>query len=154
MNYSRVLRWLMLLVLPVSLGWKLAAGAETPQQMTERMVAFLKRNQFEVVVTDKMNWNAFPLMHASAGPCRLVVAEESADGWNSEIIRDFARSMDHLFIVYRGSIYPQRPGWLTLTHYWWSKYLHKMGLGGHEMPVIAVAQTASCSAERLPWAEL
>jgi hypothetical protein len=144
----------MLLVLPVSLGWKLAAGAETPQQMTERMVAFLKRNQFEVVVTDKMNWNAFPLMHASAGPCRLIVAEESADGWNSEIIRDFARSMDRLFIVYRGSIYPQRPGWLTLTHYWWSKYLHKMGLGGHEMPVIAVAQTASCGAEQLPWAEL
>lgn len=154
MNYSRVLRWLMLLVLPVSLGWKLAAGAETPQQMTERMVAFLKRSQFEVEVTDKMNWNAFPLMHASSGSCRLVIAEESADGWNSEIIRDFARSMDRLFIVYRGAIYPQRPGWLTLTHYWWSRYLHKIGLGGREMPVIAVAQTASCSAERLPWAEL
>ena len=92
-------------------------------------------------------------MHASAGACRLVIAEESADGWNSEIIRDVAKSMDRLFIVYRGSIYFQRPGWLTLTHYWWSKYLHKLGLAAHEMPVIAVAQTASCSAERLPWAE-
>ena len=143
----------MILLLPVSLGWKLAAGVQSPQQMTERMVAFLTRNQFEVVVTDKMNWNAFPLMHASAGACRLVIAEESADGWNSEIIRDVAKSMDRLFIVYRGSIYFQRPGWLTLTHYWWSKYLHKLGLAAHGMPVIAVAQTASCSAERLPWAE-
>jgi len=153
-SYSRALKWIMLLVLPVSLGWKVAAGAEPPQQMTGRMVAFLERNQFEVMVTDKMNWNVFPLMHASAGACRLVVAEESADGWNSEIIRDVARSMDRLFIVYQGAIYTQRPGWLTLTHYWWSKYLHKMGLARREMPVIAVAQTASCNAERLPWAEL
>jgi len=153
-SYSRALKWIMLLVLPVSLGWKVAAGAEPPQQMTGRMVAFLERNQFEVMVTDKMNWNVFPLMHASAGACRLVVAEESADGWNSEIIRDVARSMDRLFIVYQGAIYTQRPGWLTLTHYWWSKYLHKLGLARREMPVIAVAQTASCNAERLPWAEL
>jgi hypothetical protein len=152
-NYSPALRWFLILLFPLFLGWKLAAGAETPHMMTERMVAFLTRHQFEVVVTDKMNWNDFPLMHASAGACQLVIAEESADGWNSDIIRNLTKSMDRSFIVYRGAIYFQRPGWMTLTHYWWSKYLHKVGLGVQEMPVIAVAETASCKADQLPWNE-
>jgi hypothetical protein len=66
---------------------------------------------------------------------------------------DLVKTMDHVFIVYRGMIYTQQPTWLTVTHHWWSKYLRKLGLAGHEMPVIAVAATASCNAERLPWAE-
>jgi hypothetical protein len=121
--------------------------------MTERMVAFLTHHQFEVRVTTQMNWNSFPLMHASAGACRLVIAEESADGWNADIIRDLAKTMDRQFMVYRGTIHFRPPGWLTLTHYWWSRYLHKLGLAAPEMPVIAVAETASCNAEQLPWTE-
>ncbi len=149
-----MLRCLIILLFPVCLGLKLVAGAEPPHQMTDRMVDFLKRHQFEVVVTDKMNWNHFPLMQVSAGACRMVIAEESADGWNSDIIRDMAKTMDHLFIVYRGEIYDRRPGWVTLTHYWLSRYLNQLGLASHEMPVIAVAETASCNGERLPWADL
>jgi hypothetical protein len=131
----------------------MAAGAESPVNMTERMVAFLKHHQFEVVVTNKMNWNSFPLILGSAGVCRLVIAEETPDGWNRDIIRDHAKNMDRFFIVYRGTIYSQTPSWLTLVHYWWSKYRKKVGFGLPEMPVIAVVETASCNAEQLPWTE-
>jgi hypothetical protein len=45
----------------------------------------------------------------------------------------------------------KQPTWLTLTEYWWSKSLRKLGLARRAAPVIAVSATASCG---LPWDEL
>lgn len=118
------------------------------------MVEFLTRQKFDVVVTDRMILSDLPLIHATAGTCRMLVAEASPDGWNNLVIRDVAKGMDQLFLVYRNKIYSEQPTWLTITTYWWSRYLRKMGLVGHAMPLFAVAATAACDAKQLPWAEL
>ena len=71
-----------------------------------------------------------------------------------EAIRELAKTMDQLFIVERGKIHRRQSAWRTVTHAWWLRYLHKLGIARHEMPLIAVAATSSCNAEQLPWAEL
>jgi hypothetical protein len=118
------------------------------------MVEFLSRHHFDVVVTELMNWNDVPLIRAAAGACQMAIAEATPDGWNQRMIRDLALTKVDRFVVYRGMIYHDRPTWLTVTHYWWHRYLRRLGLAEHEMPVLAVMATASCNAEGLPWAEI
>jgi hypothetical protein len=148
------LRWLIILLVPLTLGWKLAAAQRTPYPSKDRLIEFLVRHEFKVVVTNRMIVSDLPLIHATAGTCRLDVVEASPDGWNRDVIRDLAKKSDQLFIVFRGEVYAEQPTWMTVTHYLWTMHLRKLGLVRREMPVIAVAATASCNAKQLPWAEL
>lgn len=153
-KYSPALRWFILLMFPLTLGWKLAAGEEPAPKVTAMLVEFLTRHQFSVEVTDRMSWNDLPLIRATAGVCRMAIAEASADGWDREIFRRVARNTDQVFFVYRGVISTRQPNSLSVTRRWWSRYLRKLGLASLEIPAIAVAASTSCHAERLPWAEL
>lgn len=142
------------MLLLLTLGWKVAADRKPTFTSKDVMVKFLTHHKFDVDVTKQMILTDLPLIYATAGGCRMLIAEAAPDGWNREAIRELARTMDQLFIVEHGKIYRQQSTWLTVTQHWWSKYLRKLGLGSDQLPMIAVAATASCNAEQLPWAEL
>ncbi|MCA1453152.1 hypothetical protein I6F35_07945 [Bradyrhizobium sp. BRP22] len=42
----------------------------------------------------------------------------------------------------------------TVLDYLWTRFLRELGLVRHISPVISVAESSSCDAERLPWGEL
>jgi len=153
-SYSLGLKWIFIALIPITLGWKVAADFKPARPSREIVEEFLTRQRFDVVVTDRMILSDLPLIRATAGTCRMLVAEASPDGWNDAIIRDVAGAMNQLFLVYHGRIYKPQSRWLTVTEYWLSRYLRRLGLAPQRLPLIAVAATESCNAEQLPWSEL
>jgi hypothetical protein len=144
----------MLLLIPLSLAWKVEAVQPAPSNTMDRLAVFLKRHNYDVVVAEPLSASSVPLVRASAGPCRIQIVEASPDGWNRDLVRNFAKTNDQLFFVFRGTAYNEQPIWLTMTHHLLTRYLGKIGFSSDEMPAVAVAATAPCNAQQLPWAEL
>lgn len=153
MNSSGVLRWSIVLILLVSVAWKIAIPRDNPNDLKDELVEFLEHNHFNVAVTDEMV-NYTPIIQATTTSCRLQIAKLAANGSNQELIRHLAMGTDRLFIVFRGRVYAEQPILRTVLSYLWSRFLRELGLINRITPVIAVAANSSCDAERLPWNEL
>jgi hypothetical protein len=95
-----------------------------------------------------------PIIHVTAGECRMLVALSSPRGWHRDMIQKLATPADHTFVVFRGKVYPEQPMLQTIFDFLWVKFLSQLGLRVYTSPVIAVIETTNCQAERLPWSEL
>jgi hypothetical protein len=95
-----------------------------------------------------------PIVQATSGLCRVLVAKVEPDGSNQDQVRDLATATDHVFIVFRGGVYTQQPVLLTMIESLWSRSLHKLGLMRRMSPVIGAVASASCDIEQLPWGAL
>ena len=153
MNSSSAFKWFIVVLLVPTVAWKIAIPPDNPNSLKDDLINFLKRNHFDVVVTDTMV-NYAPLIRASTATCRLQVARLTQDGSNRDLIRHHTAGVDRSFVVYRGKVYTDQPVWWTVLDYLWSRLLRELGLMRHITPVIAVAANSSCNAERLPWSEL
>jgi hypothetical protein len=150
-NFSPAFKWFIILLIPLTLAWKLVKEEQIQNESKINIVEFLSRHKFDVtkrIVAD------MPVIDATAGACQMTVVEAAPDGWMRDFIHQILGTTEHQFTVFRGNIYTKQPTWLTLTDHWWSKNLRKLGLARRDAPVIAVSATASCDAERLPWDEL
>ena len=94
------------------------------------------------------------VIRATTGTCRMHVMETSPEGWQRDLIRKRAQATDRVFFIFRGKVYTDQPTWQTATAAWWSRGLQKLGFRRHITPVIAVAASQLCNAERLPWDDL
>ena len=94
------------------------------------------------------------MLRASAGPCRILVANSDPIAWDSDAIRRNATAGDRVFVVFRGRIYKDPPTWLTVPYFLWSRLERELGLRAQAAPLLSVIATESCDAERLPWSEL
>jgi hypothetical protein len=155
-----VLKWFVLLLLPLTVGWKLAVRPADPGELgriekdAQRKVAdFLFRQHFAIAVTDKME-EGHPAVRATAGFCRILVAKSSAMGSDRDLIRRYVTAEDRVFVVFRGGIYAEQPTWLTVSDSLWSRFRRELGFKIEASPVLAVIATRNCEAERLPWNEL
>jgi hypothetical protein len=154
-NCSPVLKWsLLVLALTLTLGSKLivrpdlrAPGAKDVQQT---VAEFLGRQRFTVALPDRTG----DMIRASAGPCRILVANSNPIAWDSDAIRRSATAADRVFVVFRGRTYEDQPTWLTVPYFLWSRLKRELGLPAQTAPLLSVIATASCGAERLPWSEL
>lgn len=147
MTFSPAFKWSVILLLPLTIGWKLVTPDESKIDISE----FLSRHKFDIT---KRTVAGVPVIDATVGLCQMTVVEATPDGWMRDFIRDILGAGEHRFTVFRGNIYSEQPSWLTLTDHWWSRSLRKLGLARREAPVIAVSAMRSCNAERLPWDEL
>ena len=152
MSYSPVFKWFIVLLIPLTLGWKLTAVQQFPIEQNDKVVEFLLRHKFNANATERVFGTS--IIHATTNGCRMAIAEVWPNGANRDIIRDLFKTMDHHFMVFRGRIYVDLPNWLTAAHQLWSRYLDMIGVVHHETRVIAVGTTEHCDAERLPWNEL
>jgi hypothetical protein len=150
-NFSPALKWLLLILLPLTLAWKLAARPMDERDPMERVAEFLIRQHFQVaeVVSAGM-----PIEIATTPQCRMLVGMPSSYGSHRDTVRSLGTGTDRVFIVFRGQIYAEQPIWLTAFHRLWSKLLYEFGLGQNITPVFAVIAPPSCEAEKLPWHEL
>ena len=155
MNCSTALKWFLILALPLTLGLKLVVrpdrSAASAPDVQQKVAEFFLRQRFTVVLPDRTGEG---MLRASAGPCRILVANSDPIAWNSDAIRRNAMATDRVFVLFRGWIYTDPPTWLTVPYFLWSRLQRELGLRAQAAPLLSVIATASCGAERLPWSEL
>jgi hypothetical protein len=152
-NFSRVLRWSVAVLIPLTLAWKIAIPPFNPDVLKGELVEFFERNGFNVVVTDQLV-DYVPIIKATTDSCRLLVARLTPDGSNRDLIRSLTNDPDRQFVVFRGDVYTHLPVFWTVTYYLYSRFLRELGLIRDIAPVIAVGANSSCNTDRLPWREL
>lgn len=160
-SLSPAFKWLLVLLLPLTLGWKLVAdtylrspGAQPDEQLAEQKVAqFLDRHHFNVGRAEQVVFG-LQLVSATAGSCRIRVALSSSRGWHRDLISKLPAAEDRIFVVFGGKIYREQPMWLTVPDFLYSKLLGQLGLNANPTPVINVIESPMCDAEKLPWREL
>ena len=150
-KYSPALRWSIIILLALTIAWKLAIKAENPIEIRDAIVEFLANQKFDVTVTQEAMYY-MPIIEASSASCHLRVMRVSPLGNEVDVVHSFGGSTDHIFFVFRRSIYTQQPVRLTVASYLWFRFLLELGLVSRIPPVIAVI--SSCDAEQLPWSVL
>jgi hypothetical protein len=153
-NCSPVLKWFIVLALLLTLGSKLIVrpdkSAPSATDVQQTVADFLVRQHFTVVLTNRPG-EGQPMLRASAGACRVLVANANPMAWDRDVIGRNATSADRSFVVFRGKVYSEQPTWLTVPDFLWSRFWRELGLRAHAAPLLAVIATTSCNAERLPW---
>jgi hypothetical protein len=156
-NCSRVLKWFLIVALPLTLGSKLIVrpdlGAPSGKDVQQQVAKFLGQQRFTVALSDQLGEGQV-MIRAGAGACRILVANSSPIAWDSAAIRRNATAADRVFVVFRGRTYEDQPTWLTVPYFLWSRVRRELGLPAHTAPLLAVIASPSCDAERLPWGEL
>jgi hypothetical protein len=150
-KHSLVLRWSLLILLPLTIAWKLAAKPENPIEVQDAIVEFLAGQKFNVALTGDVVQHG-PIFEATSDSCRLRVAAISPLGDEVNLIQSLAATTDHVFFVFRKTIYTQQPILLGVMNYLWFRFLRELGLVSRIPPLLAVV--SSCDAERLPWSTL
>jgi hypothetical protein len=159
-SFSPGLKWLILplLLLPLTLAWKLVArpaerGTPNDRDVQARVGEFLNRQHFVVSATERAG-DGKPMLAASAGSCRVLITRAAPIASDRDMIRQNASAGDSVFIVFHGQVYSEQPTWLTAADVLWSRLQRELGFPSRSIGPIAVIATRSCDAERLPWAEL
>jgi hypothetical protein len=156
---SRALKWLVLLVLlPLTLGWKVVARSTAGEPPTERNIQiavaeFLVRQHFNVSTSERVE-EGKPAIAANSGSCRILVAKSPALGWDRDLIRRYADPEDRIFVVFRGRVYSDQPTFRTVFDALWSRFRRELGFRVQPSPVLAVVARMNCDAESLPWDQL
>jgi hypothetical protein len=158
-NSSRVFRWVIALLIPLSIAWKVAAHSSVPEDVIGRLSLFLLRNDFivdspEKLVNSETTTADLAVIHASNPGCGLEVAQLKFDSSNRQVIEARFASAEDRFVVFRGRVYAKRPEVAILATYAWARIWRDFGFAPRVAPVIAVAAKTACHAEQLPWAEL
>jgi hypothetical protein len=152
-NFSLVLKWVLPLLLLISLGWKSAIRIDYSSNLEDKIRSFLVRNHFIVTVSEEMIRD-HRTFRARKAACQMLVTEISHRGWERDAIDRRATVVEQVFIVFGGKIYAEQPTWLTVSDFLWYKLLSELGLKVRPTPLLAVIAAKSCDAERLPWYEL
>jgi hypothetical protein len=158
-KFSPVLSWFVLVVLVLTLGWKVAVRPDTSAEIEKKqadsqrkLADFLVRQHFTIVPEKKTL--DLPIIRATAGACRILVFKPSFDGSDRERIRRYTSASDTLFVVFGGRIYAEQPTFLTVSDELWARLRRQLGLKAEAAPLFVVIANKGCEAERLPWHEL
>jgi hypothetical protein len=151
MMQTSTLKWLLIVLLPITMGWKVVIEPENPGEIQNAVLKFLKDQRFDVRATDE-SIEDMPIIEASSETCHLRIARVSPLGHEAELVRRASKANEHIFYIFRGVGYSKQPIRQTLTNYFWFKFLRELGLVSRVPPVFAVM--TSCAAERLPWTEM
>jgi hypothetical protein len=153
------LKWLLLiLLLAMSLGWKLAVrpgNQDSPdgRAFQLRIAEFLNRQRLIVSVGDRFE-EGQPSIRANTGSCRILVVRSPAIGWDRDVIRRHASPDDEVFVVYRGKIYQEQPTLQTALDFLWTRLWRELGIYAYNYPIIAVIASKGCDARMMPWEEV
>ena len=156
---SRALKWVVLVVLlSLTLGWKLLARSTGGEQPTERnmqvaIAGFLVRQHFRVSMSEHVE-EGRPMIAANSASCRMLVIKSPALGWDRDLIGRHVDAEDRVFVVFRGRVYSTQPTFRTVFDALWARFRRELGFRVWPNPVLAVVARMSCDAERLPWDQL
>jgi hypothetical protein len=145
-------KWSLILLIPLTFTWKLLPESPATYEMQGHIVRFLTAHGFNIV--EHTFVGTVQIVHAIKGDCSAILAEASLDGSTRDVMQHVDPMMDQHFVVFRGKVYDGQPVWLTATEDSWTRYLRRLRISQPVMPPVMVAESRSCAAEQLPWAEL
>jgi hypothetical protein len=154
-NFSPAFKWLLAILLPLTLAWKLVAGVEDAGDpgLNNKIIELLAQHQYQVAASHDVA-SKMLIVRGSRGSCRLLVAPISAYGGDYDYIRHLAGdAAEKIFVVSEGKLYTEQATWATAFNELWARFLRKFGLGRASV-VLAVAATPACDAQHLPWNEV
>jgi hypothetical protein len=138
-------------LIPLTLTWKLIVVDESAEKAPESLRPFLVAHGFDVVAETPVDRVA--ILRATRGDCRMILAEALPDGAARYVLPRLAMTMDTRFVVFRGKVYGEQSGWVTMLESWWARTLRRLRVSRPPAMPILVAATRSCAAERLAWRE-
>ena len=150
MSFSRALKWLIAILLPLTLAWKLTVMADRNDHLEEDVIAFLTRQGFHTVVAEDTNRSILAVNNT----CRMRVMIASSDGADRDMTRSLVAADESLISVHQGKVYQEQPILLTVSAEKWARALRKMGLTDRNESVLAVVAQRQCDADRIPWDQL
>lgn len=113
MTYSPALKWSIITLLPLTIGWKVVGKPENPAELQNAIVEFLTKEHFDVSVTDQ-GMEYMSMVYAKSRSCQLRVARVSPLGHEADVVRQASARSDRTFYVFRGTVYPEQPVRLTV----------------------------------------
>ena len=156
-SFSRGFKWFVILLLPLTLFWKITTrvGTASPTlpSVHERVTEFFVRHHFSIAPKE---WSAdgTPIVRATAGPCRILAIGTSSMAWERDMNRRYATADDRVFVVFGGRIYAEQPTWLTVPNFLWWRLRRELGWNVQPTSLVTVIANPVCEADRLPWGEL
>jgi len=151
-KFSPALSLFLVVLLPLTLGWKLTLRPDNLDDVNNSIMVFLAKNQFSVIVTPEMIDESH-VLRASSADCKLFVAKVLPLRNAKDQVQYLASTTDRMFVVFRGEIYSEQPRLLAIANYFWFRLLGALGLAAQIPPVLAVVSSCDAAA-RLPWREL
>jgi hypothetical protein len=140
-KHSPALKWSIVILLTLTIAWKLAVKPENPIEIQDAIVEFLADQQFDVTVTGETIENK-PIIEENSDSCRFRVAKISPLGHEADPVRHIGMTTDRSYYVFRGMVYSEQPVWLTVASYLWFRFLRELSLVSRIPPVIAVVSRA------------
>jgi hypothetical protein len=158
-NYSLGFRFVVGILIPLTIGWKIVVPSHVGREMNGTLISFLTRNNLEIIahddlVDDDILTTEVPLIQARRGQCDIWIARLNSDGTNRQLIASHFSNVPLRFVVYQGAIYKEQPVYRTSAAFVLSRVLGQVGLIMKAAPSIVVYSNAYCDAENLPWTEL
>jgi hypothetical protein len=150
-SWSPALKWLIAILLPLTLAWKLNVNAANNDHLEDDVVTFLTRMGFHVVGVENTD---FRRILAVKGSCRMRVMIALNDGEDRDLMRSLVTADESLIFVHQGKVYREQPILLTVSAELWARPLRKIGFSVRRGFVLAVVAQRQCDAERLPWDQL
>ena len=157
-SFSRGFKWFVILLLPLTLVWKVIARVSTEDapehaSIQQRVNDFLLRQHFSLAPLAR-GPDGTPIFGAISGPCRMLISPASPMAWERDAIRRYAKADDRVFVVFGGKIYDHQPTWLTVPDFLWGRLQRELGRNIQPTSILTVIADPTCEADRLPWSQL
>lgn len=94
------------------------------------------------------------LVRGQRGACRIMLTEYPPHGTTAEVVNGWSRRTGPLMFAWQGSLRDEAPKLQPLLTFYVQRELRRLGFHPSIKPVIAVAASAACDLDRLPWSEL
>jgi hypothetical protein len=150
-NFSPTLKWLVSILLPLTLAWKLTVKADNNDRLEDDAIAFVTRQGFDVTATEDGHFYKLMAVNSS---CRMRMMIASGNGADRDMLRALLAADETLIFVYQGRVYQEHLFFLTVLSELWTRALRKIGLTYRHESVLAVMAQRQCNAGRLPWSEI
>jgi hypothetical protein len=101
MRFSLAFKWVIAIVLTLTLAWKVTVGAQSDWRPEDDVIAFLTRQGLDAVVAEDENFRGIVAVNNF---CRMRVMVASDDGADRDMIRSLAAADESLIFVHHGKV--------------------------------------------------
>jgi hypothetical protein len=150
MNYSPGFKWLLALLVPITLGFKLVTTHDEPRPFVDRLTTFLEMEGFSIVSNETIALNN--ALVAARNECRILFAPVS-DTLSDELIKKMVNQTDRIVFIFHGEAYDKIPNWTTAADRIFSRIITRLGFHSPS-PTLRVAASPQCEIGKIPWEKL
>ena len=155
MRFSAPARLILAAALLLTLGAKAAWTRRAPEPdaglFTARVEAHLQARGFE---TRQLRRPFGTLVIARDADCRMMVSDYRPHGTFGDALASYGRAVGPLHYVWRGHRSDSAPKLLPLSEFFVERELRRLGFSPRRHPILAVAASDACRADRIDWTPL